>query len=175
MSVKVHPNPGLVFSCSVSAGNVPWKVRSMQWCNRSKWVHLRCSLLSFSRFKTLCSSHCWSCSPCFFWRSHTYQHCEFSDPSSLYTSTVLPGPSASSVNATFCPTLSFKPLISLPPTSYIVPLYPHHRLTFLAVFLYSCFLFLPDSLRDLHWIAGGLLARSTELLHFILSHLVDFI
>ena len=33
----------------------------------------------------------------------------------------------------------------------------------------------PDSLRVLQWNAGGLQARSTELLHFLLSHLVDLI
>ena len=34
------------------------------------------------------------------------------------------------------PTLAFNPLIPLPPTSYFFPLHPHHRLMFLAVFLY---------------------------------------
>ena len=33
----------------------------------------------------------------------------------------------------------------------------------------------PDSLRVLQWNAGGLRARSTELLHFLLSHPVDLI
>ena len=33
----------------------------------------------------------------------------------------------------------------------------------------------PDSLRALQWNAGGLRARSTELLHFLLPHLVDLI
>ena len=36
----------------------------MQCCTCSKWVHLKCSLLSFSRFRTLGSSHFWSCPPC---------------------------------------------------------------------------------------------------------------
>ena len=42
--------------------------------------HLKCSLLSFFRFRTLGSSHSWSCPPCcvcFFLRSHIYQHCDF--------------------------------------------------------------------------------------------------
>ena len=39
----------------------------------------------------------------------------------------------------------------------------------------SCFLFPPNSLRVLQWSAGGLQARSTELLHFVLSHPVDLI
>ena len=39
----------------------------------------------------------------------------------------------------------------------------------------SCLYTLPDSLRVLQWNAGGLRARSTELLHFLLSHPVDLI
>ena len=38
---------------------------------------LNCSLLSFSRFRTLGSSHSWSCPPCIFWRFYTYRHCDF--------------------------------------------------------------------------------------------------
>ena len=71
------------------------------------------------------------------------------------------------------PTLAFKPLILFPPTLYLLP---HHRLMLLAVSLY---LLLPlpllHSLTVLQWNAGGLRARSTELLHFISSHLVDLI
>ena len=63
------------------AGNVTWRRRSVQCCTCSNWVHLKCSLLSFSRFTTLGSSHSWSsppgCVPAFFWRFHTYQHCDF--------------------------------------------------------------------------------------------------
>ena len=44
----------------------------------------------------------------------------------------------------------------------------------LAVSLYLLLL-LPNSLRVLQWNAGGLQARSTELLHFISSHPVDSI
>ena len=81
MSGNVHPNPCPVFPCSVCAGNVTWRGRSVQCCTCSNWVYLKCSLLSFSRFKTLGSSHSWSFPPCcvsaFFWRSHIYQHCDF--------------------------------------------------------------------------------------------------
>ena len=77
MSGNVHPNTCPVFPCSVCAGNVTWRGRSVQCCTCSNWVHLKCSLLSFSRFRTLGSSHSWSCPPCIFWRSHTYQHCDF--------------------------------------------------------------------------------------------------
>ena len=63
MSGNVHPNPGLVFPCSVSAGNVTWRGRSVQCCTCFSWVYLKCSLLSFSKFRTLGSSHSWSCNP----------------------------------------------------------------------------------------------------------------
>ena len=43
----------------------------------SNWVYLKCSLLSFSKFRILGSSHSWIFPPCLFWRSHTYQHCDF--------------------------------------------------------------------------------------------------
>ena len=56
MSGNVHPKPGPVFSCSVCAENVTWRGRSMQCCSCSKWVHLKCSLLS-SKFRTFGSSH----------------------------------------------------------------------------------------------------------------------
>ena len=68
------------------------------------------------------------------------------------------------------PTLTFKLLILFPPTLYLLPLHPHRRLMLLAVSLS-----LHNSLRVLQWNAGGLRARSTKLLHFILSHPVDLI
>ena len=80
ISGNVHPNLCPVFPCSVCAGNVTWRGRYVQCCTCCKWVHLKCSLLSFSRFRTLGSSHSWICPPCcalLFWRSHTYQHCDF--------------------------------------------------------------------------------------------------
>ena len=57
MSGNVHPNPGPIFPCSVCAGNVTWRGKSVQCCTCSKWVHLRCSQLSLSKFRTLNSSH----------------------------------------------------------------------------------------------------------------------
>ena len=72
-----------------------------------------------------------------------------------------------------CPNLIFKPLITLLSTLYLIPLLPHHGLMLLAVSLHL--LLPPDSFRVLQWNAGGLRARSTELLHFILSHPVDLI
>ena len=74
------------------------------------------------------------------------------------------------------PTLIFKPLILFPPTLYLLPLHPHHRLMLLAVSLYLLLsLPLPNSLRVLQWNAGGLQARSNKLIHFNSSHPVDLI
>ena len=80
MSGNVHPNPCPVFPYSMCAGNVIWRGRSVQCCTCSNWVHLKCSVLSFSRFITLGRSHSWSfpfCCVLFFWRFRTYQHCDF--------------------------------------------------------------------------------------------------
>ena len=74
------------------------------------------------------------------------------------------------------PTLAFKLLILFPPTLYLLPLHPHHCFMLLAVSLYLLLpLLLSNSLRVLEWNAGGLRARSTKLMHFILSHPVDLI
>ena len=61
MSGNIHPNPGPIFPCSVCTENVTWQGKSVQCCTCSKWVHLRCSQLSFSKFRTLDSSHSRSC------------------------------------------------------------------------------------------------------------------
>ena len=61
MSGNVHPNPGPIFPCSVCAGNVTRRGKSVQCGTCSKWVDLRCSRLSLSKFRTLGSSHSWSC------------------------------------------------------------------------------------------------------------------
>ena len=63
MSSNVHPNSGPIFPCSVCAGNVTWRGKSVQCCACSKWVHLRCSQLSLSKFRALGHSHSWSCPP----------------------------------------------------------------------------------------------------------------
>ena len=56
MSGNVHPNPGPIFPCSVCAGNVTWRGKSVQCCTCSKWAHLRCSQLFLSKFRALSSS-----------------------------------------------------------------------------------------------------------------------
>ena len=86
MSGNVHPNPGPIFPCSVCAGNVTWRVKSVQCCTCSKWIHLRCSQFSLSKFRALGSSHSWSCPPC---RNTVTPS---SDSSDMYTSTVQSGP-----------------------------------------------------------------------------------
>ena len=58
----------------------------MLCCTCSKWVHLRCSQLSLSKFRALGSSHSWSCLPC---RNTVTPS---SDSSDTYTSTVQSGP-----------------------------------------------------------------------------------
>ena len=74
------------------------------------------------------------------------------------------------------PILALKPLILPPPTSYLLPLHPHHHPMLPVVFLtISCFLFPFDSIRVFPSKAGGLRARSTELLHFHTCHPVDLI
>ena len=74
------------------------------------------------------------------------------------------------------PTLAFKSLIFFPPTLYLLILYPHHRFMLLAVSLY---LLLPlpllNFLRVFQRNAGGLQAKSTELLHFTFSYPVGHI
>ena len=70
------------------------------------------------------------------------------------------------------PTLAFL----FPPTLYLLPLHPHHRLMLLAVSLNLLLsLSLHNSLRALQWNAEGLRAKSTKLIHFISSYPVDLI
>ena len=69
----------------------------MQCCTCYNWVSLKCSLLSFSRFRTIGSSHFWSCPPCcvpaFFGDpTPTSTVTSSSDFSSWYTSTAQFGP-----------------------------------------------------------------------------------
>ena len=154
----------------------------MQCCTCSNWVHLKFSLLSFSRFRTFGSSQSWSCPPCctpaFFGdATPTSTVTSSSESSSWYTSTAQSGPSGPLLLMQHShPTLAFKPLILFQPTLYLLALHPHHRLILLAVSLY---LLLPlpflNSLRVLQWNAGGFVARSTEVQHFISSHLVSLI
>ena len=71
------------------------------------------------------------------------------------------------------PTLVSKLLIPHLPILYLFLLPPHHSPLLLAVLLRL--LSPPDALMVLQWNAGGLQARSTELLHFLSFHPVDLI
>ena len=125
MSGDVHPNPGPIFPCSVCAGNVTWWGRSVQCCTCSKWVHLRCSQLSPSKFRAPGSSHSWSCFPC---RNTVTPS---SDSSNMYTSTVQSGLPLLMLHSRV--TLVSKPPILLLPILYPFPLPLHHRPLLLAV------------------------------------------
>ena len=163
-------------------GNVTWRGRPVQCCTCSYRVLLKCSLLSFSRVITLGSSHSWSCPSCFISAffgdpTTTSTVTSSSDSSSWYISTAQSGPTVPLLLMQQShPTLAFKPLIFFPPTLYLLALHPHHRVMLLAVSLYLL-LHLPflNSLRVLQWNAGGFLASSTKLLHFISSHPVSLI
>ena len=167
MSGNVHPNPGPIFPCSVCAGNVTWRGKSVQCCACSKWVHLRCSQLSLSNFRALGSSHSWSCPSCrntvtpplLGLLQHVYLHCGIRPPPLLMLHS--------------CPTLVSKPLIP-----HLISPSPARPLPSLALGYTSAppaSSSPPDSLRVLQWNAGGLRARSTKLLHFLSSHPVDLI
>ena len=170
MSGSVHPNPGPIFPCSVCAGNVTWRGKSVQCCACSKWVHLRCSQLSLFNFRALGSSHSWSCPPC----RNTVTP-PSSDSSGTYTSTVESGPPLLMLHS--CPTLVSKLFTLICPSYISLPCPPTTVPCSWLYFCTSCLLspLAPDSLRALQWNAGGLRARSTELLHFLSSHPVDLI
>ena len=147
----------------------------MQYCICTNWFHLKCSPLSFFRFRTLGSSHSWSCPPCcvravFADSTPTSTVPSSSDFCSWCTSTAQSGPLLLMQHSH--PTLAFRPLILFPPTLY---LHPHYRLMLLAVSFYLLLPLLPNFLRVLQWNAGGLQAKSTELVHFTSSHPVDLI
>ena len=167
MSGNVHPNPGSIFPCSVCTGNVTWRGKSVQCCASSKWVHLRCSQLSLSQFRALGSSHSWS----------------FPPAESLRLSLRTPPtciPPLCNLAPPLLTLLSHPPRLqtSYPPSSHYIsspssPPPPSLAPDFSSTPPSSTSL--PDSLRVLQWNAGGLRARSTELLHFFSSHPVDLI
>ena len=148
MSGNVHPNPAPIFPCSVCAENVTWHGKSVQCCTCSKWVHLRCSQLSLSKFRALGSSHSWSCPPL---RNTVTLSSNSSD---MYTSTVQSGPPLLMLHSR--PTLVFKPPIPHLPILYFLSLPLHHRPLIMAVLLRLLLPPPPDSLRVLQWNAGGL-------------------
>ena len=140
----------------------------MQCCTCSKWVHLRCTQLSLSKFRALGSSHSWSFFPC---RNTVTPS---SDSSNTYTSTVESGPPSIDAALTRHPRLQ----TSYPPSAHFISPSPAPSPPSLAPGRPSmppASSLPPDSLRVLQWNAGGLRARSTELLHFLSSYPVDLI
>ena len=131
MGGNVHPDHDPIFPSSVCPKNVTWRGKSVQCCTCSKWVHLRYSLLSFSKFRTLGSSYSWSCPP----------------SASLLIILRLPPRTPPTCIPPLCnlvpsllmlhsrPTLVFNPLILLLPILYLLPMPPHHRPLLPAVFL----------------------------------------
>ena len=141
----------------------------MQCCTCSKWVHLRCSQLSLSNFRALGSSHSWSCPPC-----RNIVTSPSSESSDTYTSTVESGPP--SANAALLPHPRLQ--TSYPRSAHLIspsPALPPPSLAPGYTSAPPASSPPPDSLRVLLWNAGGLRARSTELLHFPSSHPVDLI
>ena len=135
MSSNVHPNPCPVFPCLVRAGNVTCQGKSVQCCTCFNWVHLKCSLLSISRFRFLGSSHSWIFPYCFFGVPTPTSTVTSSLNSSIwYTSTAQSGPLLLMHHSH--PILAFKLFTPFPPTLFLLPLHPHHRLMLLAVSLY---------------------------------------
>ena len=129
MSGNVHPNPDPIFPCSVCAGNVTWRGKSVLCCTCSKWVHLWCSQLSLSNFRALGSSHSWSCPPC----CNTVTP-PSSDSSDTYTSTVESAPP--SPNAALLPHPRLQTSYPHLPILYLLPLPSHHRPLLLAILLH---------------------------------------
>ena len=161
MSGNVHPNPGPIFPCSVCAGNVTWRGKSVQCCTCCKWVQLRCSQLSLSKFRALDSSHSWSCFPC---RNTVTPSSDFSD---MYTSTVQSIPPLLMLHSRV--TLVYKPPILLLPILYPLPLPLHHRPLLLAVLLHLLPPLLPLTLSGFF---NGMLEVSAPgaLNYFTFSH-----
>ena len=166
MSGNVHSNPGPVFPCSVCAGNVTWRGRSVQCCTCSKWVYLKGSLLSFSRFRTLGSFYSRSCPTCCVPASS-------GNPTPTNTDSLLELLQLDYLHCSICshPRLQ----ISYPPSTHFIssPYAPSPPTDAPGCFSTYCFLFPPDFISVLRWNAGGLRVRSTAPLHFISFHPVD--
>ena len=128
MSGNVHPNPGPIFPCSVCAGNVTWRGKSVQCCACSKWVHLRCSQLSLSNFRALGSSHSWSCPPC----RNTVTPPPRTPPTRI-PPLWNPAPSA---NAALLPHPRLQTSYPHLPILYLLPLPSHYRPLLLAILLH---------------------------------------
>ena len=166
MSGNVHPNPGPIFPCSVCSENVTWRGKSVLCCTCFKWVHLRCSQLSLSKFRALGSSHSWSCLP------YCNTVTPSSDSSDTYTSTVQSGPPLLMLHSRVTPVC--KPPIPHLPILYLLPLVLHHCPLLLAIFLRLLPPLLPLTLSGFF---NGMLDVSEPgaLNYFIFYHLIQSI
>ena len=165
----VHPGPGPIFPCSVCAGDVAWRGGSVRCCACSGWVHLGCSRLSLSGFGALGSSRSWGCPPC---RGAVTP--PSSDSSGTCASAVGSGPP--SAGAALLPHPRLR--ASYPPSAHLIspsPALPPPSLAPGCTSAPPASSPPPDSLGVLRWSAGGLRARSTELLRFLSSHPVDLV
>ena len=156
------------FTLTLGLLSVRRRDRSLQCCTCSKWVLLRCLLLSYSRFKTL-----GCCVPVSFGDSTPANTISSSlGSSSLYTFTVQSGPPLLTQRCRS--TIVFKPFTLLPPTWYLLSLHPPS-----PFHASDCFSILPasspDSLSVLQCNARGLRVRSSKLLQFISFYPMDLI
>ena len=150
----------------------------MQRCSCSKGVHLKCSFLFFSRFRTFGSSYSWSSPPAASLILLEIPHLPTlclplrSPPACIppFFNLAAPLPMQHSRH-----TLTSKSLIPFRPLRILSSCTLTTVSCFWLFFYSSCFLFLPECFKVLQWSVGGLRVRSTERLHFILSHSIYLI
>ena len=154
----------------------------MQCCTCSKWVYIRCSQLSLSKFRALGSSHSWSCHLC---RNTVTSS---SDSSDMYTSTVqsIP-PSANAalqphlcLQTSYPPSVQFTSSLSVHSPPFVAPGCPPAPplpLTLSRLFNGMLKVFEPKSLNYFIFfrlILSTLFAsRNPILTHFPLSRFLD--
>ena len=164
MSGNVHPNPGPIFPCSVCAGNVTWRGKSVQCCTCSKRVPSKVLTTFLIPIQSSRQLSLLKLPPCR--NTMTLS----SDSFDMYTSTVQSAPPPFT-DAALSPhprlQTPYPPLAhSISPFSASSPpsLAPGRPSTPPASSPP------PESLRVLQWNARGLQARSTELFYFLSSH-----
>ena len=137
----------------------------MQCCNCSKWIHLSAHSFPSPNSELLAAVTLgsaplpWHCDSLLGLLRHVYLHCTIWPPSTDAALSPHPRLQTSyppSAHSIFPSSASSPP--SLAPGRHSTP--PASSPP-------------PNSLRVLQWYAGGIRARSTELLHFLSSHPVD--
>ena len=184
MGGNIHPNPGPNFPCAVCAGPVTWRHKSIQCVTCSLWVHLRCSGITLTRFRSMSATHSWSCPVCV-GPSTMHQSSPASsspacnlNPSSLSTPsrTIMPtSPHTYAGNS--LPLANPPPLITTYPTTALgVPPPPSQPTNpALTAQPFSIPASSANCLRILQWNAGGIRSRRTEFLHFLSENQYDLI